>query len=847
MIRLPAGQLYFGGGFTLRHLRFLYFTIPVLAVLAGLFIAGFWYFTHDYLEADVSEAYAFDIPDRQIVMSIRETEDVDLSLDVVYQNMVERAARRRAASSYSFEYTDPSVVSMDGSGKITPHSVGTTDVTVRFAELSDTLRVTVFMPIDDIRLRQHDVSLNIGQTQSLDVEVVPEDATLYEGFRFMTADPSVAKVSEDGKVTAVFPGETWIYMESHDYRDACRVRVYAPLERISFVGGESDITLERGNTYTFRVGYYPEYTTDDRYVIFTSSNESVGRITADGVFTALGAGNTTITARVGNCIVTCIVRVQVSIRRIFFTTGDLVMRSGDSVQIPLSYEPIDFTVNVGTVWQSSNPAVVSVTQDGTVTARDAGTATITAQNGYYTTSMNITVVIPVTGVAMSDAVKTVNRGDQYRFEASVLPLNTTEDRTIYWSSDNTSVATVDGNGVMTAVGRGTAHITALHGNFSASCTVTVLAPITEIRFEQPQISLMTGSEFAINILFDPIDTTDDRTVFFTVEDPSVGVVDGNILKTLNPGTTRIAARVGTHYAYADLTVIAFVPVERIVLSAATLSFSGVGQQQSLSATVYPVNATNSAVAWWSEDPSVAVVSGGVVTSVGPGTCRIWATSGSVNVSCTVSVAQAARNIVVVLDPGHNDRYTGASYHGFREETLNLRVAQLCKAYLEAHYTGVTVRLTRTDGTPLATTSLNDDLLARARFAQDVGAEILVSMHFNATANHNASGCLVFASMDENVAAQCAALGNRILSHIAELGLYNRGVIVTSSNQYFDEFGNPMDYYAINRYCAARGIPGIIVEHCFLDVDTAYLTDAMMENFAIADALGIAEYLGLSPK
>ncbi|MBO7363713.1 MAG: hypothetical protein J6U26_00045, partial [Lachnospiraceae bacterium] len=76
----------------MRHLIFLYYTIPVLAVLAGLFIAGFWYFTHDYLEADVSEAYAFDIPDRQIVMSIRETEDVDLSLDVVYKNMVERAA-----------------------------------------------------------------------------------------------------------------------------------------------------------------------------------------------------------------------------------------------------------------------------------------------------------------------------------------------------------------------------------------------------------------------------------------------------------------------------------------------------------------------------------------------------------------------------------------------------------------------------------------------------------------------------------------------------------------------------------------------------------------------------------
>ena len=124
----------------------------------------------------------------------------------------------------------------------------------------------------------------------------------------------------------------------------------------------------------------------------------------------------------------------------------------------------------------------------------------------------------------------------------------------------------------------------------------------------------------------------------------------------------------------------------------------------------------------------------------------------------------------------------------------------------------------------------------------------MSLHYNASNQHNASGSLVFISAQANVTTVCRNLANSILAELQTTGLRNRGPVVTTSNQYFDEFGNPLDYYAINRHSANRGIPGIIVEHCFMDHDVTYIdTIEKQQRFGVLDAIGIANYLGLQPK
>lgn len=209
----------------------------------------------------------------------------------------------------------------------------------------------------------------------------------------------------------------------------------------------------------------------------------------------------------------------------------------------------------------------------------------------------------------------------------------------------------------------------------------------------------------------------------------------------------------------------------------------------------------------------------------------------------------AAPVVLMLDPGHGGGYSGASYNGRVEKEMTLKVASYVKEYLEDNYQGITIYMTRDTDTALDG-DVAKDLEARAQAAQDVNADLLVSFHFNATDSHDQTGAMVIVSHRDNVATQCTELGNSILTELAKLGLENDGLLKKNSNDMMDENGKPLDYYAINRHCANRDIPGIIVEHCYMDnaSDEKYISsDDALNELAKADAVGIANYLGLTTK
>lgn len=211
----------------------------------------------------------------------------------------------------------------------------------------------------------------------------------------------------------------------------------------------------------------------------------------------------------------------------------------------------------------------------------------------------------------------------------------------------------------------------------------------------------------------------------------------------------------------------------------------------------------------------------------------------------------ADQIVIVLDPGHGGVHCGCVADGLPyEQHLALNIAWYCKAELET-YEGVTVLMTRTDDVQLSD-SLVEDLRLRVQKAADSQAAFLVSLHLNASANHTASGSMAFVSFQPNINAQSVAMGNAILNQLAALGLANHGCITTQSSTYFDENGQPKDYYAINRHGADLNIPSIIIESCFMDnpnsADRAFCaTEEGRQRLGIANATGIAQYFGLKKK
>ena len=154
------------------------------------------------------------------------------------------------------------------------------------------------------------------------------------------------------------------------------------------------------------------------------------------------------------------------------------LTEGDTITLSAEVLPYDTTYSKNVSWSSSNEAVATVSADGTVTAKSAGTAVITAttENG-KTASCTITVekkLIPITEVYLDKSSATLTEGDTVTLTATVLPENTTYSKDVSWSSNNSEVAAVDANGTVTAKSVGTTIITATSENGkSASCTITV--------------------------------------------------------------------------------------------------------------------------------------------------------------------------------------------------------------------------------------------------------------------------------------------------------------------------------------------------------------------------------------
>ena len=158
--------------------------------------------------------------------------------------------------------------------------------------------------------------------------------------------------------------------------------------------------------------------------------------------------------------------------------SEMTIKEGESVTLTTTCYPDNTTFSKKITWSSSDTNVATVDANGTVIAKSAGTAVITAttENG-KTASCTVTVekkLIPITEVCLDKSSATLPEGETTALTATVLPENTTDSKNVSWSSSNSEVAIVDANGTVTAKSAGTAVITATTENGkTASCTVTV--------------------------------------------------------------------------------------------------------------------------------------------------------------------------------------------------------------------------------------------------------------------------------------------------------------------------------------------------------------------------------------
>ena len=445
-------------------------------------------------------------------------------------------------------------------------------------------------------------------------------------------DKTSATVTKGNKVTLVATSTTTSSNKSVNWSTSNNRVANVTSVSTSTTGGSSVTTVTvKGKTQT---------TTVDN--IKTVSTVQVSTYTA---------GTATITAKNGDGkTVSCKITVTdsgsvsvVPVSSILLGNYSLTMTAGESKTLNATIWPSNAT-NKTITWSTSNGNVAAVS-GGKITAKAAGSATITAKsNNGKTASCYVTVKggssVAVTGISLNKTSLSIQKGQTQTITATVSPSNAT-NKTITWTTSNGNVATVSG-GKITAKAAGTATITAKTNNGkTASCKVTATntaVAATGVSLNKTSLSIQKGQSQTITATVSPSNAT-NKSVAWSTSNSNIATVSGGKITAKAVGSATITAKTNNgKTASCKVTVTnESVAVTGISLNKTSLTIQN-GQTQTITATVSPSNATNKAVTWSTSNGNVASVSGGKITAKAVGTATITAkTNNGKTATCKVTV------------------------------------------------------------------------------------------------------------------------------------------------------------------------------------------------------------------
>ncbi|MCY3706415.1 MAG: Ig-like domain-containing protein [Gammaproteobacteria bacterium] len=304
-------------------------------------------------------------------------------------------------------------------------------------------------------------------------------------------------------------------------------------------------------------------------VSWTTTDNSVASVSAGGLVTAVANGSATVTATSGSAAGTAAVTVAQRAARVDISPASVEFSSlGDSVQLTAApFDANDNAVEDATVtWSSEDDAVATVDASGLVTAAGNGTANITAQADAASGAAAVTVSQVIVELDVVPPATTLfSLGDTIRLVASGVDANGHHGPAlaVTWMSEHDAVATVDSNGLVTAVRTGSTDVFATTGELRDSAGVTVAQLATEVRVTPEADTLAIGDTLLLSAV--ALDgnghvVEDTDYVWSTSNPAAVAVDDSGLVTALGPGTGTIraqATRAGANYVgTATITVLA---------------------------------------------------------------------------------------------------------------------------------------------------------------------------------------------------------------------------------------------------------------------------------------------------
>lgn len=495
----------------------------------------------------------------------------------------------------TWESSDPTVATVDGSGTVTATGIGSANITAKVGNHTDVCVVTVDAPLESIGV-QDTLELVKNQTAVIDYKLVPSDTTDKEPVTFTSSDPTVATVDADGNVVALKAGTTVITLKgANDITAEVTVTVTEiPIDTVSL--DKESTVVEKGQTIELTAVVGPETTTDENKSIkWSSSDPSVATVSPEQtnsgekvtVTAADKGGTATITAEAWNGTkAECVITVPVHIENVTLPQ-DITLNRGRTTVLDVVSNPEENDDTITSVeWQSDAPEVAAVYSDGTVEGMKEGTANITAkvtvttltnETKEYTAQTQVTVNEnhldadlggKLAFEKMEDALlkgQSIDMYNQLNLEDIMYENEITDGVLIEWISSDEDVATIEQTGRLTGLKEGsttiTAVVTAKDGEGQVVGTYTVETevevkeiPLESIAFDKIIKEMVVGSSETLHVIYNPENTTDLRDVEWSSSDEAILSVENGKVTALKPGTATITAKVGDKEVSCEILV-----------------------------------------------------------------------------------------------------------------------------------------------------------------------------------------------------------------------------------------------------------------------------------------------------
>lgn len=253
-------------------------------------------------------------------------------------------------------------------------------------------------------------------------------------------------------------------------------------------------------------------------------------------------------------------------------------------------------------------------------------------------------VIKVESVSLNSTSLTIVEGESQSLIATVSP-STATNKAVIWSSSNSSVATVDDRGTVTAIAPGTATITAKSddGGKTATCSVKVntkVYPVESVFLDKTTAEITEGETLTLTATIKPENAT-NKNVIWSSSNEEVATVKNGVVTAIKEGEATITAKTADGGKTATCNVIVnpkTVSVTGVDLNKTSIEL-GEGDKTTLLATIFPENATNKNVLWSSSDDNIITVNNGELTAISPGNAIVYAETedGGFVAKCNVTV------------------------------------------------------------------------------------------------------------------------------------------------------------------------------------------------------------------